>query len=191
MDAPYYSAEVYDGIDYTEDGFPKGEYEECSFSNCILSNTDLGGCTFLDCVFSDCDISLAQLVKTSFRDVKFINCKMLGLQFDTCNDFSVLFSFDTCILDHSSFTKLNIKATEFKGCLLQNVDFAECDLSGAVFEKCNLDGAHFEFTNLEKADFRAAYNYSLDPDKNKIKKARFSADGLAGLLHKYDIDIEE
>jgi fluoroquinolone resistance protein len=47
----------------------------------------------------------------------------------------------------------------------------------------------FDRTNLEKADFRSAGNYSIDPTTNKIKKARFSLDGVAGLLDKYDIEI--
>jgi len=33
-------------------------------------------------------------------------------------------------------------------------------------------------------------NYSIDPELNKIKKARFSTQGIAGLLDKYDIEIE-
>ncbi|MGB5462457.1 MAG: pentapeptide repeat-containing protein, partial [Aureibaculum sp.] len=34
------------------------------------------------------------------------------------------------------------------------------------------------------------YNYSIDPEKNPIKKAKFSQDGIGGLLDKYDIVIE-
>ena len=51
--------------------------------------------------------------------------------------------------------------------------------------------AIFENTILEKADFRTAYNYAIDPEINKIKRARFSSFGVAGLLQKYDIDIEQ
>jgi hypothetical protein len=43
---------------------------------------------------------------------------------------------------------------------------------------------------LEKADFRSAYNLSIDPEKNKIKKAKFSSTCLTELLEKYNIDIE-
>ena len=43
---------------------------------------------------------------------------------------------------------------------------------------------------LEKADFRGAFNYSLDPELNRIKGARFSPAGLAGLLGKYGIRID-
>ncbi len=70
------------------------------------------------------------------------------------------------------------------------VDFMEADLSGAQFLYCNLQNAHFENTNLEKADFSTAYNYSLDPELNRIKRAKFAISGIAGLLGKYQIIID-
>jgi hypothetical protein len=48
----------------------------------------------------------------------------------------------------------------------------------------------FEGTNLEKTDFRSAFNYSLDPEINRMKKARFSLPGVTGLLGKYGIEVE-
>jgi uncharacterized protein YjbI with pentapeptide repeats len=78
----------------------------------------------------------------------------------------------------------------FKKCSLQEVDFTEADLSALVFDQCDLAGAIFESTVLEKADFRTAYNYSMDPEKNRLKKARFSLSGVAGLLNKYEILLE-
>jgi uncharacterized protein YjbI with pentapeptide repeats len=77
----------------------------------------------------------------------------------------------------------------FRKTVLQEVDFTACDLSSAIFDKCDLAGATFDNTNIEKADFRTAYNYSIDPDKNKLKKAKFSLTGISGLLDKYNIDI--
>lgn len=56
---------------------------------------------------------------------------------------------------------------------MHEVDFSETDLSAALFDKCDLSNALFETTLLEKADFRTSYNYSLDPEKNKIKKRNF------------------
>ena len=89
----------------------------------------------------------------------------------------------------ASFYKLNLKKTRFINCDLQEVDFVETDLSGALFTNCNLGRAVFERTNLTQADFSSAYNYSLDPESNKIAKARFSMTGLPGLLDKYNIII--
>jgi uncharacterized protein YjbI with pentapeptide repeats len=85
---------------------------------------------------------------------------------------------------------MKIKKTIFKNSQLQEVDFAQADLSQAIFENCNLAQASFDHTILEKTDFRTAYNYSIDPEINRIKKAKFSVLGLSGLLDKYDIDIE-
>jgi fluoroquinolone resistance protein len=47
----------------------------------------------------------------------------------------------------------------------------------------------FDHTILEKADLRSSYNYSFDPEINRIKKAMFSLQGIPGLLNKYDIEI--
>jgi uncharacterized protein YjbI with pentapeptide repeats len=116
---------------------------------------------------------------------------MLGLNFDRCNEFGLAISFENCTLNHASFYQTKIKATLFKNCQLQEVDFTECDLSYAVFEHCECSKAIFENTVLEHADLRSAQHYSIDPEKNKIKKARFSVFGLAGLLEKYGIEVEE
>lgn len=70
------------------------------------------------------------------------------------------------------------------------MDFTECDLAGAMFSECDLARATFDNTNLEKADFRSSYNYSIDPEKNRMKKAKFSLTGVVGLLDKYDIVID-
>ena len=73
---------------------------------------------------------------------------------------------------------------------MASVDFTETDLSSAIFQNCNLKNALFHNSVLEKADFRTAYNYSLDPEINKINKAKFSKKDVIGLLVKYNIRIE-
>lgn len=93
-------------------------------------------------------------------------------------------------LNHSSFYRTKIKKTVFKNSQLHEVDFTECDLTSSVFDNCDLKGATFENTIIEKADFRTSFNYSIDPQINRIKKARFSLTGIAGLLDKYDIEID-
>jgi hypothetical protein len=69
-----------------------------------------------------------------------------------------------------------------------------------ILQKLNWQGHHFliviypdrylKTPNLKKADLRTAYNYHIDPESNKLKKAKFSLQGLPGLLDKYGIDIE-
>ena len=168
----------------------KGEYENCDFNYCNFADCDLSDYRFVNCRFKDCNFSLAKLYNTMFQDVKFLDCKMVGLQFDMCNEFGISFSFEGCGLNHSCFYRMNLKRIVFKNSQLQEVDFVEADLSNAVFQNCDLSGAVFDRTLLEKADFRTSYNYTLDPEVNRIKKAKFSSKEVLGLLEKYDIEIE-
>ena len=74
--------------------------------------------------------------------------------------------------------------------VLHELDFSETDLSSAIFEGCDLQRSIFSGTNLEKADLRTSYNYSIDPEQNRLKKAKFSLPGVIGLLDKHDIQID-
>lgn len=169
--------------------FTATEYEKCSFDGCDFSSGDLSNMKFIDCIFLSCNLSLVKLLKTSFQDAVFRGCKMLGLRFDECSDFNLSFRFETCNLNHSSFYKKKIRKTHFEDCQLQEVDFTESDLTGSLLNKCDLLNATFENSILEKVDFRSAFNYSVDPHLNKIRKAKFSLSGLPGLLDKFDIEI--
>jgi fluoroquinolone resistance protein len=122
--------------------------------------------------------------------VIFSECKMLGLRFDSCSEFGLAFAFKNCVLNHASFYRVKIKKTTFKDCQIQEADFTQTDLSGSIFDNCDLSNATFDNTILEKCDFRSAFNYMLNPEFNRIKKAKFSLQGLPGLLNSYDIDIE-
>ncbi|RZK68969.1 MAG: pentapeptide repeat-containing protein [Pedobacter sp.] len=168
----------------------KGAYENCSFNNIDLSNLNFSDFRFIDCTFNGCNLSLTKLNKTGLQDVKFVGCKMLGLHFDAVNDFGLGISFENCMLNHSSFYKKKLKKIVFKSCSLQECDFSQCDLTAAHFQDCDLLTATFDDTILEKTDFRTAYNYTLDPERNRVKKARFFTNGLAGLLQKYDIIVD-
>jgi uncharacterized protein YjbI with pentapeptide repeats len=134
---------------------------------------------------------MIKLRDTALRDVKFVDCKMLGMQFDKCREFLLSMSFKGCNLNLSSFYKLIIKKIRFENCSLQETDFTETDLTGGVFHNCDLSGATFDHTILERVDFRSSFNYSIDPDINRIRRAKFSLSGLSGLLQKYDIEVDD
>jgi len=93
-------------------------------------------------------------------------------------------------LDYSTFFGTKLMKTKFDKCSLKETDFSEVNLSTSIFSDCDLTGARFLNSNLEKVDFRTAKNYSIDPESNKIKKAKFSVFNLEGLLYKYQLDID-
>ncbi len=187
----YTEGQTFEKIDLTATQFTKGEYEECTFISCNFSGADLSSTRFTDCTFRECNMGNAKFGGTVLNNITFIGCKLLGLHFGDCDRVIFSVSFSDCILNYSSFFKMPLKKTMFRNCQIHEADLTEADLSAATLDNCDLHKTVFERTNLEKADLRTAYNYSIDPEKNKVKKARFSVQGLPGLLHKYDIVVSQ
>ncbi len=190
MDIILYEDKTFEGKDFTEKKLPKREFTDCIFINCNFSKANLSNDDFMDCHFKGCNFSLATVENTGIKRNRFSDCKLIGVDFSRCNNFNFSAVFENCPLDYSSFFQKKMKKTLFTDCSLKETDFTETDLSMSIFKNCDLLNASFVHSILEKTDFRTARNYALDPELNKIKKAKFSFPGIAGLLIKYDIDIE-
>ncbi len=181
---------VFTKEDYTAHPLPLAEYDNCTFTGCLFNDANLTGIIFTQCRFDGCNLSNATTKGAAFKEVVFTGCKMLGLNFSVCDPFLMAMGFSECQLNLASFYRLKLKGTRFINCSLREADFTEADFTSAGFDGCDLANALFDNTILEKADFRSATNYSIDPESNRIKKAKFSLQGLPGLLNKYDIGIE-
>jgi uncharacterized protein YjbI with pentapeptide repeats len=94
------------------------------------------------------------------------------------------------MMDYVSFVGKKMTKTNFLDCSLKDANFSNTDLSSSTFKKSNLEGCIFNKTQLKNVDFTTAYNFTLDPEINFIKKAKFSREALQGLLAKYDIVVE-
>lgn len=191
MSAPdYIEEQVFDGIDYTETGLPVGNYERCTFIKCESIGRKLGNSVFDECRFTACNFANATVDKTSFRSAVFVGCKLTGVDFSLCNELLLSVSFEDCVLDYATFSRLSLKNTMFRNCSMIRTYFEATDLSGAVFDRCTLTNAVFLDSKLTKTDFTSATDFMIDPDRNKMKNAKFSLIGAIGLLTKYGIVIE-
>ena len=168
---------------------PPGDYDNCTFKNCLLNNADLTGRIFSDCTFSDCDLTSAKLHETALKTITFERCKLLGLHFEDCRDFLFKATFNGCTLELATFYGWKLKEAVFKDCQLLEHDFTRADLQKASFDGCDLSRAIFERTDLRGADFREAINYRFSPEENRLKGAKFSVGGLPGLLAEYVIVV--
>lgn len=186
----YISEKTYDGKDFVVSPLPRGEYEYCVFKNCNFLEADLSKIRFINTEFVDCDFSNAKVHQTSLQDVKFRVCKLLGVQFDSCDQFNFAANFEHCRLDHSVFYQMKLNRSSFHDCQLHHVDFTEADLNNSTLTKCDLLNATFDYTNLEKADLRGAIRYSIDLETNKLRGAKFSLPEVIRLLEKYSLEIE-
>ena len=190
MDKILHEQKSFENTDYSEKAVTDSEFYQCNFTKCNFTNSDLSDIDFIDCTFTDCNFTLCLMKNSGFKDIKFNSCKIIGIDFSVCNNFLFTISFNDCHLDYSTFHSKKMRKTEFNNCTLKQVDFTKVDLTASVFKNCDLSNAIFNQTLLEKVDFRTAVNYTLEPDNNKIKKARFSLKGLPGLLSSFDIDID-
>lgn len=190
MSLNYVEDRVYKGENFSENRLPRGEYENSTFINCLFANGDLSGIEFSQCLFESSDLSMVNISQSAFREVRFRSCKLLGVQFNYCNKFLLSVRFENCTMDFASFYQVPLKKGIFEDCKLEEVDFTESNLAEARFHNCNFFRAQFNNTILEAADFRTSYNFSIHPERNKIKKAKFSSQNIIGLLDVYNIKIE-
>ncbi len=184
-----YIQKTFEKVNLTDTKINQKEFEDCVFKQCDFSNSDFSNNVFMDCVFTDCNLSNLKLINTSLKTVVFQNCKLIGIPFHTCNDFLFSVEFKDSILDFASFSSKKMIKTIFNTCSIKEVSFERANLTNSLFDNCNLDNSIFNDSILVGVDFSSAYNYKIDPEFNTVKNAKFSIQGIAGLLSKYDIKI--
>ena len=165
------------------------EFQDCVFKQCDFSDSTFSGSKFLDCTFEGCNLSLMKLSNATLQSVTFKDCKVLGVNFHECSDFLFSVEFINCTLDFASFAGKKMLKTSFSKCSLKETSFIQSILTSSRFDQCDMSGTVFNRTDLSSANFTTAYNYTIDPEINTLKKAVFSEQGLAGLLVKYGIKV--
>lgn len=169
MQGNYYEDQVYtfDSAELVQ--LSPGTYEGCQFLNGNFSGSDLTDFRFLDCTFQQCNLDRVKLINTSFSNVKFIDSKMMGIDFEHCHPIMFSIGFENCQLSYSNFFQRKMPETVFKNCNLTEVDFSNAILTSAVFSGSNFSNARFEATDLSNADFRDDYTPARDMPKYKGK----------------------
>lgn len=173
-----------------ESPLPKAEFETCEFKDGNWPNSYLDNRIFLESNFYTCDLSNTNLAHTRLQEVYFEDCKLSGIDFSTLDPFLLQVHFKNCILHACNFEGLDLRACKFEACRLQQSEFTACDLRQLSFANCDLEGVRFNDCQLGATDFTAAVNFSLDPSQNQVKKMKLRQEQLAGLLKKYDLDID-
>jgi len=180
---------TFEKVVYAQKAIMGREFQDCTFKQCDFSNSNFAGNKFLDCAFEGCNLSLMKFGNTTLSNVVFKDCKILGVNFHECNDFLFSVEFHSCMLDYASFAGKKMPKTSFVMCSLKEASFVQAILIGSQFNQSNLSGTIFNRSDMRGVDFSTAYNYSIDPEINNVKKAVFSAHGLVGLLARHQLKI--
>ena len=190
MNQDAYLDESFKNHDFTSEQLLGIEFDNCAFDGCNFDSQNLKGVRFLECTFNNCNLSNTMVEKASFHEVTFTNCKMLGIHFTRCNRIGFAIQAIGCQLSHSIFHQMDLTRSQFPDCLMHEVDLAETALIKVSLVRCDLRDAMFDLTDLHGADLSGAINYSIDPDRNNIKNARFSYPDVLALLSKYQIEVD-
>lgn len=184
-----YRNEAFQNIDQGEGVIDKSDFEGCVFENCNFQQSVFSKCLFESCTFVRCNLGLIKIQDVQFQSTQYSRCKMIGIDW-TGLGLSFDMKFEDCVLDDSIFAGLDIRNIEMIRCKLRGVDFTDTNLTDAVFHESDFKEARFINTNLTKADFSGAFNYSIKPDLNNLKRTKFSLSGVIGLLEDLDIIIK-
>lgn len=180
--------QIIEKTDFSNQRLKETEFESVEFRGCTF--TDISGFGFSDCLFNSCNLSNVAIAKSKMQNVKFSDCKLIGINFFQTSDFGFTITFENCLLDYASFDHKKMNKSTFINCRLHGANFTQTDLSKSVMENCDLLNAVFSATNMTGMDFTTNYNFTIDPVSNLIKKTKFSASNLAGLLSVFDIIVQ-
>ena len=190
MHADYILDQEFRAITFEEKDIKFKDFENCAFYDCDFRSCTFQTVTFIDCNFFGCNFQDTKINYVSLRGAFFTKCNFTSVNFAMTDQVLFEFHFKDCLLDYAKFYALKLKKMNFTNCSMIAVDFMGSDLTEVLFDNCNLRRAVFIDTIANKADFSTSYDYVIDPEKNKIKRAVFSMDGLKGLLEKYDIVVK-
>lgn len=189
MNSLIHDDKTFNEVNYAGQVIRGTEFNNCHFKKCDLTDGEFTLCKFIDCVFEDCNLSMIKWGRSTLNNTTFKSCKLLGINFSLCEDFLFSPRFEACMLDYSSFMSKKMPKTTFNRCSLKEVTFTQAILTGSAFDECDLTGTVFSGTDLTSVNFSTAFNYTIDPELNKLSKAIFTSSGLQGLLYKYNIKV--
>jgi len=165
-------------------------FSQCTFVNCDFTESNFTDSKFTECKFTQTNLSLATLDGFKLQDVRFSESKLVGVDFTRCNTFLFEINFHGCVLSGCNFSSLKLPGTSFKECTVKECDFVDADLTGSNFFKSNLKGSLFHHTNLSKVNLVDAKDFSINPETNKLEKAKVSLTEAVVLMEYLGLIIE-
>ena len=162
-------------------------------ARCTLPRLVLDGSELLGCTFSECDLSMLSLLDTKLREVRFVGCKLVGIDWTVAAwpglSAGDTVAFERCTLDVGTFAGIDLRDVTMTHSTAREVDFSETMLAGAALNGTDLTSATFNQTDLSGADLIGASNASIDFGRNRLAGARFDVAGALALLAPLGIEI--
>lgn len=167
---------------------PKIELYKCRFDNCRFADASFSRVVFESCEFVGCDLSHVSWGNSSLRGVRFVDTKLLGVNFGKANDNPDVV-FERCFLRYAVFDGVALRGVRFVDCQLVEASFVETDLQDADFSGSTLTHAMFRRCALAGADLSTTSGLSLDPAQNQAKDAFISVDAAVEIARAVGVRV--
>ncbi|MFA6033606.1 MAG: pentapeptide repeat-containing protein [Myxococcota bacterium] len=165
------------------------EFYRCTFRHCKFRESHWLASLLEDCTFEDCDLTNLHPKGIRLRDVKFVRCKLLGVDWTMTGAHPVV-SFTECQMRYQLFVAIKLKNTQFVRCSLVECSFIDADLTKTKFTDCDLLKTVFERCELVGADLSTSRAVFFDPAQNRIKDARISVETAALIAQAMGMIVE-
>lgn len=134
---------------------------------------------------------MAKVVDSVFHDVRFEECRLLGVDFGRASrKLPLRLEFVRCDLSYASFAETPVKDLRIEDSTVRDADFTKAAIAGAVLSGADLAGAVFRAADLRKADLRTARGYTIDPKETRLEGAKFSLPEALSLLAAFGVELE-
>ena len=178
-------------VDFSSINLVEHSFQNCLFTSCRFRETEMQSANFRFCVFKESEFVLTKVHNVTLNDASFESCRIMGINFSEFNNFGFFPAFKNCVIDNSIFNGICLRKGKIFTCKLVDCDFSACDFSEADFTNTVFKHVTISQCNLEKADFRYCQGYRINPDTNRVRKAKFSLPEAQSFLSFLDIIIED
>jgi fluoroquinolone resistance protein len=161
----------------------------CAFVDCDFTMVDLSRVGFTECRFERCDLSNCRVAAASFQQVEFIECKALGVLWETCNALLFEVMGVESAFDYSSWQGLDLSRSTFERCSFREADFTRSTCTGTSFHGSALEGARFDRTNLKHAELLDVTGLCVNPSINELQGMKVSSAALADWVAAWGVQV--
>lgn len=184
-----YVYHIFEGLQLNKLAIKRAEFEQVTFVECRFEGVAFVGCSLSNCRFVDCELTTVKLGGSTFNEVRFERCRMMGINFTDLARVILDVGFRECLMDYACFAGMQLSRTEFIDCRLRDADFSNAQLERTVFGGSDLAKANFNHAALLRADLRGAENLSFDPTLVRLGRTRIDLDALVAIGAQLGLDV--
>lgn len=187
----FHDGVTFSGLDLRDEVVDNVELLGCTVLDSKLGEATLSRCSFEDVTFERCDLSIIKLGGSSFRGVRFVDCKLTGIDWSRAHDLTFDVVFTGCVLDFSSFVGMRLADLRCAGGKAHDVVFADCNLRDAKLDDMDLAGSTFTGNDLRATDLSTCINVVLEPNTNRLHGTKLPLDAALRYLQHLGVVVPE